>query len=258
MNIYVLSAGVVRDYYEQSLPDAPGLPSEVKDWHKELDKNDIVYSLVAGKCDGKWYIEFNNLLLPEVFDLVHRRIRLSVTFGGLQSEAEVRALTLAYLAMEVQQDEDGDNIGRYCPELAAAYQEVEADYKYDFDAALSWAQRTIETYASQMDTEEPILPNDMLNESGDDETMPALDAVRHNLTQHQLTDANGKLLLFTDEQICFIAPYSAGTACQDAVCSSGGTTALREFWSHLKPSVKRTIVGVIIVGAAIVTYYKMK
>ena len=143
MNIYVHSAGFVEDYSRRQPAAAPALPREVREWQARLDKNDARFALVAGCTGGSWYIEFRNLLLPGRYDMRNRQIVLNICFGALQSEAQVRALALAYLDFEMVYHAAGHCTGRLCPGLATAYREQAGDYDFDFAAARQWAEEVM-------------------------------------------------------------------------------------------------------------------
>lgn len=195
MNIYVHSAGFVEDYSRRQPAAAPALPREVREWQALLDKNDARFALVAGYTGGSWYIEFRNLVLPGRYDMRNRQIVLNICFGALQSEAQVRALALAYLDFEMVYHAAGHCTGRLCPGLATAYREQAGDYDFDFAAARQWAEEVMANL--------PPLPA----EAGEMtpivcHTNPELDTyteqVRQQLLTHRLRERNGLRLLWAE------------------------------------------------------------
>lgn len=194
MNIYVQSAGVVDGYAQQQPPTAPPMPAAISRWHKEIDPEDTYFALLAGMDAGKWYVEFRNLLLPDTYDLRRRRIVLNICFGALNSEAEARALALAYLDFELVYKDDTCQ-GRYCPQLAGAYSAHEGNYRFDFEVARNWAQGIIHAFAPPAAGQPPICPIVC-------HTNPATDTylqrVRDTLSTHSLRRTTGLRLLWAE------------------------------------------------------------
>ena len=195
MNIYVHSAGFVEDYSRRQPAAAPALPREVREWQALLDKNDARFALVAGCTGGSWYIEFRNLVLPGRYDMRNRQIVLNICFGALQSEAQVRALALAYLDFEMVYHAAGHCTGRLCPGLATAYREQAGDYDFDFAAARQWAEGVMAHLAplpAEAAEMTPIICH----------TNPELDSyteqVRQQLLTHRLRERDGLRLLWAE------------------------------------------------------------
>ena len=196
MNIYVHSAGFVEDYSRRQPAAAPPMPPIVRQWNELLDKNDRRLALVAGCTGGEWYIEFRNLVLPGTYDLRNRSIVLNICFGALTSEAQVRALALAYLDFELLQN--GQHCeGRHCPELAAAYHEQDGDYGFDFAIARSWAEQVIADFATTCSPASDALPAPIYC-SSDLCTDAGLQRVRTALKTHTLSEQDGLRLLWVE------------------------------------------------------------
>lgn len=196
MNIYVHSAGFVEDYSRRQPAAAPPMPTIVRQWNELLDKNDRRLALVAGRTEGEWYIEFRNLVLPGTYDLRNRSIVLNICFGALTSEAQVRALALAYLDFELLQN--GKHCeGRLCPELAAAYHEQNGDYGFDFAIARRWAEQVIADFAATCTTASGALPAPIYC-STDLCTDVGLLSVRKTLKTHPLSEQDGLRLLWAE------------------------------------------------------------
>ena len=196
MNIYVHSAGFVEDYSRRQPAAAPPMPPIVRQWNELLDKNDRRLALVAGCTGGEWYIEFRNLVLPGTYDLRNRSIVLNICFGALTSEAQVRALALAYLDFELLQN--GQHCeGRHCPELAAAYHEKDGDYGFDFAIARRWAEQVIADFAATCPPASDVLPAPIYC-SCDLSTDAGLQRVRTALKTNTLSEQDGLRLLWAE------------------------------------------------------------
>ncbi len=195
MNIYVHSAGFVEDYSRRQPAAAPSLPCAVREWQALLSKNDARFALVAGRTESGWYIEFRNLLLPGRYDIRNRQIVLNICFGALQTEAQVRALALAYLDFETEYNSAGLCAGRLCPGLATAYREQAGDYDFDFSAARQWAEEVMAALPALPHAASEITPALCL-------TNPAQDSltekVRHELLTHRLRERDGLRLLWAE------------------------------------------------------------
>lgn len=196
MNIYVHSAGFVEDYSRRQPAAAPPMPPIVRQWNELLDKNDRRLALVAGCTGGEWYIEFRNLVLPGTYDLRNRSIVLNICFGALTSEAQVRALALAYLDFELLQN--GPHCeGRHCPELAAAYHEQDGDYGFDFAIARRWAEQVIADFVATCPPASDVLPAPIYC-SSDLSTDAGLQRVRTTLKTNTLSEQDGLRLLWAE------------------------------------------------------------
>lgn len=194
MNIYVHTAGVVEDYTRRQPENAPPMPPAVRAWHRELDKNDAYFALAAGRTAGGWYVEYRNLLLPKKIDIRNRKIVLNICFGALKSEAQVRALALAYLDFELI-FEGSKCAGRLCPQLTAAYREQGGDYAFDFSAAQHWAEAVLDTFSTLPPARGNIAP--ILchtNPAGDS----YLTRIREELLRHRLQEKDGLRLLWAE------------------------------------------------------------
>ena len=193
MDVYIQSAGFIKDYYERSRIGTRPMPSEVISWHNALDKDDAAFALVAGRSNGTWYIEYRNLLLPEKFDMHNRRITLSICFGGLRTEAEVRALALAYQDFETIFD-GSRCLGRYCEALARAYQSNDGDYTYNIEVAEEWAAEAIVRYMEQLQLTYTGSPTVFLINNPEDKKV---DDIESTLRQYRLQDKDGMRLFWT-------------------------------------------------------------
>lgn len=195
MNIYVHSAGFVEDYSRRQPAAAPALPHAVRQWQAQLDKNDARFALVAGRTDSGWYIEFRNLLLPGRYDMRNRQIVLNICFGALPSEAQVRALALAYLDFELVYNTAGHCTGRLCPGLAAAYREQAGDYDFDFAVARQWAEDIIANLPPLPVDASEITPI-ICHTNPEQDTL--IERVRQQLRTHRLRARNGLRLLWAE------------------------------------------------------------
>lgn len=194
MHIYVHSAGFVEDYSRRRPENAPPQPAALRSWHSELDKNDAYFALVAGRTEGGWYIEYRNLLLPEKYDIRNRKILLNICFGALESEAQVRALALAYLDFEPVFKDD-KCAGRLCPALADAYRTQDGDYTFDFTAAQQWAEKVLAEFERQAPATREICPVFCHTNPQHDSY---IDDIRSQLRTCRLRDKDGLRLLWAE------------------------------------------------------------
>lgn len=194
MHIYVLSAGFVEDYSRRSPENAPPQPEALRSWHRELANSDAYFALVAGRTEGAWYIEFRNLLLPEKYDIRNRSILLNICFGALESEAQVRALALAYLDFELVFCDD-KCAGRLCPALAEAYRTQDGDYTFDFAAAQKWAEKVLTEFEKQPPATQEICPV-YCHTNPEQDTYTA--NIRNLLLTRRLSNRDGLRLLWAE------------------------------------------------------------
>lgn len=101
------------------------------------------YALIAGKRGRNWYVDFVNLWTGDT-DTMGRPCRLSIRFDELESEAQVRALALAYLDIPLE-NVTSRKAYRHSKELAACYVIEDETLKFDFDRARQWACHVIES-----------------------------------------------------------------------------------------------------------------
>lgn len=99
------------------------------------------YALIAGKRGRNWYVDFVNLWTGDT-DTMGRPCRLSIRFDELESEAQVRALALAYLDIPLE-NVTSRKAYRHSKELGACYVIEEETLKFDFDRARQWACQVI-------------------------------------------------------------------------------------------------------------------
>lgn len=139
MKIHVNTSTLFAEYRwyseDTTLPAAciPGI---------QISDNASCYALSAGKRGQFWYVDFVNLWSGDT-DAMGRPCRLSIRFDELESEAQVRALALAYLEipMEVVTPR---RAYRHSKELADCYIIEEETLKFDFERAEQWARQIIE------------------------------------------------------------------------------------------------------------------
>lgn len=146
MKIYVQSAGETKDFnWKGDLSTASSYPP--LSWHGCLKEEDKALALLAGYADGAWHVEYRNLILPGITDLVNRQIVQNIIFSGLQSNDAVKALVHAYLDIDLQFKNSGRPVGRVCPELVACYAATDdGDFDFDCGKAKAWAEQVINAY----------------------------------------------------------------------------------------------------------------
>lgn len=134
IHIYVSTPFVEYKWYSEDavLPDACALPG--------FDFASC-YALIAGKRGRNWYVDFVNLWTGDT-DIMSRPCRLTIRFDELESEAQVRALALAYLDIPLE-NVTSRKAYRHSKELAACYVIEEETLKFDFDRARQWACQVI-------------------------------------------------------------------------------------------------------------------
>ena len=113
--------------------------------------NATSFAFVAAKEDGKWYVDMANLWLPGITDAMNRPCRLTVRFAELSSEAEARALALAYLRLPLEVLSRRKKY-RYSAELARCYKPENEDkyqkFELDFTAVARWGEKIIKEAAT--------------------------------------------------------------------------------------------------------------
>lgn len=138
MKIHVNTSTLFAEYRwyseDSTLPAAciPGI---------QISDNASCYALSAGKRGQFWYVDFVNLWSGDT-DAMERPCRLSIRFDELESEAQVRALALAYLDIPLE-NVTSRKAYRHSKELAACYVIEEETLKFDFDRARQWACQVI-------------------------------------------------------------------------------------------------------------------
>lgn len=139
MKIHVNTSTLFAEYRwyseDTTLPAAciPGI---------QISDNASCYALSAGKRGQFWYVNFVNLWSGDT-DAMERPCRLSIRFDELESEAQVRALALAYLDIPLEVV-TSRRAYRHSKELAACYIIEEETLKFDFQRAEQWARQIIE------------------------------------------------------------------------------------------------------------------
>ncbi|MDO5473299.1 MAG: hypothetical protein Q4F35_08180 [Akkermansia sp.] len=214
MYLYVKSAGTIVDYGWAQCQGAPTLPALVEKWNDKLNENDLIFALLAGKCNQSWHVIFRNLRLPGRTDnIAGRPLMLNLYFSGLSSEKEVRALALSYLDLEVQTDEFGDCLGRFNPTLAAAYQPTpDGNYSYDYDSAIRWAQQEINRTLPKLGDNPPTTRISCRRKPDD------IEQLKERLRTTALSDGDGlkliasKIIVLDAEEVDISLRYSE-TAC---------------------------------------------
>ena len=195
MRIYIQSAGTREDYHW--LSESPG--AVLLGWHSLLAEEDKVFALVAGYSCGSWHIELRNLLLSGVTDeIASRQIVFNICFSELKSEADVRALALAYLASELRRKRGERPNARFIPELAAAYKPT-ADGDFDFDTTVAheWAEQVITRKEWGYST--PALGKILCTLSPDNQV--DVKCLRNHIERTALTPKDGPRLIFSDMPI---------------------------------------------------------
>lgn len=197
MKIYLKSAGKSQDFDYHWLNEADStMPSELISWHGKLADQDKVFALVSGHSHNGWHVVFRNLILPGVTDNRGRQILLNVCFSELGREDEVRALALAYLDFELKKKKSGRPIGRYQPELAAAYEPTaEGDYQYNTQDAMSWASKAIDKYRRDLGYRQASC---RLKRTLNPSSSSDLDNLKGYLKGTKLSEEEGIRLLWSD------------------------------------------------------------
>ncbi len=195
MKIFVKSAGTAQTGDYGWMPELPY--NSLEDTHRLLCEQDKAFALVAGQFESFWYIEFRNLLLPDVRDdIAGRQIVLNIVFSELRSEKEVRALALAYLDFELKVKSNGRPIARFQSDLAKAYRPTnDGYYQYDTDAAECWAKSIIEKYALGLESQSP---GGEVRFSVSSETCSEINKLKQYLQTTSLTGDRGLSLVWSD------------------------------------------------------------
>ena len=242
MDIYIQSAGSIKGYEARSRLGTRPVPSEVVSWHNALDKDDAAFALVAGRINGTWYIEYRHLYLPEMVDRRNRPITLSICFGGLRTEAEVRALALAY--QDFENIFDGTRcLGRYCEALAQAYRPTETgDYRYNIDAAEEWAAEAILRYMDQLQLTYTGSPTVFLINNPEDKKV---DDIESTLRQYRLQDKDGMRLFWTSSYAPSACPADIVVKPEiQSTATAKNATAFEKFVRLIQENPKETAIAI--------------
>lgn len=162
--------------------------------------NETSFAFVAAKEDGKWYVDMANLWLPGITDAMNRPCRLTVRFAELASEAEARALALAYLRLPLEVLTKRKKY-RYSAELARCYKPENEDknqkFELDFTAVARWGEKIIKEAATLGCAE----PSDRLECYLNKEEL-AVPEVESRLKSMRLERSEGiSILLYTKDYI---------------------------------------------------------
>ena len=162
--------------------------------------NATSFAFVAVIEDGKWYVDMANLWLPGVTDAMNRPCRLTVRFAELASEAEARALALAYLRLPLEVLTKRKKY-RYSAELARCYKPENEDknqkFELDFTAVARWGEKMIKEAATLGCAE----PSDRLECYLNREEL-AVPEVESRLKSMRLEKSEGiSILLYTKDYI---------------------------------------------------------
>lgn len=141
MDVYVYSRGWSLDYDWNCLPSEAILDSHRINPVKGMAR-DFLFS--ASYVDSGWNVVLHNLCIPGRKDNLRREIAMYICFCGLQSEAEVRSLALAFLSSEWKKEE---NEYRCNVSLTAGHSfKEDGSFCYDPDVATRWAEQAIREY----------------------------------------------------------------------------------------------------------------
>lgn len=162
--------------------------------------NETSFAFVAAKEDGKWYVDMANLWLPGITDAMNRPCRLTVRFAELASEAEARALALAYLRLPLEVLTRRKKY-RFSAELARCYKPENEDknqkFELDFTAVARWGEKMIKEAATLGCAE----PSDRLECYLNREEL-AVPEVESRLKSMRLEKSEGiSILLYTKDYI---------------------------------------------------------
>lgn len=162
--------------------------------------NATSFAFVAAKEDGKWYVDMANLWLPGITDAFNRPCRLTVRFAELASEAEARALALAYLRLPLEVLTKRKKY-RYSAELARCYkpanEEKNQKFELDFTVVARWGEKMIKEAATLGCAE----PSDRLECYLNREEL-AVPEVESRLKSMRLEKSEGiSILLYTTDYI---------------------------------------------------------
>ncbi len=177
------------DWYSESGASCSTRPRTV------ITENAASFAFYAERNDGGWSATMFNLWIPEQKDKEGRRIRLSVKFDGLESEAQARALALAYLALPLEKT-PSFKYARYSAELAECYGVAEAGSPVlQFDKMRQWAEAAI----ARADLTKPCTPaSSACFAEIDKSAITEIGELQSHLRTYALRDKNGMRILFDD------------------------------------------------------------
>lgn len=177
------------DWYSESGSKGDARPRTV------ITENSASFAFYAERNNGGWSATILNLWIPEQKDQNGRRIRLSVRFDELESEAQARALALAYLALPLEKI-SSFRYARYSAELAECYGVAEdGSPVLQFDKMKQWAESAI----ARADLTKPCTPaSSACFAEIDKSAMTEIGELQSHLRTYALRDKNGMRILFDD------------------------------------------------------------
>ena len=180
------------DWYSESGASCSTRPRTV------ITENAASFAFYAERNDGGWSATMFNLWIPEQKDKEGRRIRLSVRFDELESEAQARALALAYLALPLEKISSFE-YARYSAELAECYGVAEdGSPVLQFDKMKQWAESAIARAALTT----PGTPASRACFAEIDKSaMTEIGELQSHLRTYALRDKNGMRILFDDDYV---------------------------------------------------------
>ena len=177
------------DWYSESGSKGDARPRTV------ITENSASFAFYAERNNGGWSATILNLWIPEQKDQNGRRIRLSVRFDELESEAQARALALAYLALPLEKI-SSFRYARYSAELAECYGVAEdGSPVLQFDKMKQWAESAI----ARADLTKPCTPaSSACFAEIDKSAITEIGELQSHLRTYALRDKNGMRILFDD------------------------------------------------------------
>lgn len=177
------------DWYSESGSKGDARPRTV------ITENSASFAFYAERNNGGWSATILNLWIPEQKDQNGRRIRLSVRFDELESEAQARALALAYLALPLEKI-SSFRYARYSADLAACYGVAEDGTPLLlFDKMKQWAESAI----ARADLTKPCTPaSSACFAEIDKSAITEIGELKRHLRTYALRDKYGMRILFDD------------------------------------------------------------
>lgn len=177
------------DWYSESGSKGDARPRTV------ITENSASFAFYAERNNGGWSATILNLWIPEQKDQNGRRIRLSVRFDELESEAQARALALAYLALPLEKI-SSFRYARYSAELAECYGVAEdGSPVLQFDKMKQWAESAI----VRAGLTKPCTPaSSACFAEIDKSAITEIGELQSHLRTYALRDKNGMRILFDD------------------------------------------------------------
>lgn len=177
------------DWYSESGSKGDARPRTV------ITENSASFAFYAERNNGGWSATILNLWIPEQKDQNGRRIRLSVRFDELESEAQARALALAYLALPLEKI-SSFRYARYSAELAECYGVAEdGSPVLQFDKMKQWAEAAI----ARADLTKPCTSaSSACFAEIDKSAITEIGELQSHLRTYALRDKDGMRILFDD------------------------------------------------------------